>query len=137
LQEYTAEFEARIVSMSADDIAEGNWVRDYCTGHIGFCVPVHKNWWFQSFGATSSELWHVEMNSAPLETLNDGPIAVRLVSGSIESIGATDGQVVREGSIVIGYRSWTDNRHFEITADARLESAIRHITESLSVYTEE
>ncbi len=135
--EHTAEYDARIVSMSENDFTSSNWTQKYCTGHIGFCVPVHRNWWYQSFGATSSENWHVEMSSEPLDKLNDGPIAVRLIPSSISGTGKSNGDIVTEGSKVIGYREWNNNSHFEITADLRLESAVSFITDQLSVYIEE
>lgn len=134
---HSAAFESRIVAMASEDVSPDRWTQQYCTGHIGFCIPVHKNWWFQSFGATASDLWHIEMNSAPLDTIHSGPISVRLTNGSLASIGKEDGSVQQKGGLVIGFRSWTEGRHFEITADARLEASVRYITDSLEVYTEE
>lgn len=135
--QHSEEFDARIEAMAEVDASASEWTQQYCTGHIGFCVPVHKNWWFQSFGATASDFWHVEMNSEPLDKIHDGPIAIRLTSGSMASLNASDGQVVRSGNKVTGYRAWTDDRHFEVTADARLEAAVRYIVENLETYEEE
>lgn len=137
LPAYSEAFDARIAAMASEDVTPARWTQLYCTSHIGFCIPVHKNWWFQSFGATSTDFWHVEMNNEPLDTIHDGPIAVRLVPGTVASVGAEDGQVLTKGNTVTGYRSWTDGRHFEIVGDVRLESSIRYITDSLQVYTEE
>jgi len=126
----SAAFLTRIELMARQDFADANWTQQYCTSHIGFCLPVHRNWWFKSFGTTSTALWQVELSSEPVLDLHDGPIAVRLLPGSRST---SDKTVVTEGTAVTGYRDWTDNRHFEITADARLEGAVRYITEHLSV----
>lgn len=127
----STEDEARIVTMASHDTASTNWTQEYCTEHIAFCFPVHRNWWFQSFGATTSTLWHVEVGPAAITSLGDGPLQINLVSGSVVAKKATDGQVRVKGDVVIGYREWTENRHFEIIADARLEAAVRHITANL------
>lgn len=135
--EYTAEFEARIATMAQEDVSAARWTQQYCTGHIGFCVPVHKNWWFQSFGATNSDLWHVEMNSQPLDKIHDGPIVVRLMQGSLADVGVADGDVVQKGNMAVGYRQWTDGRHFEVQADVRLQQSVQYITDNLKVYNAE
>ena len=90
-----------------------------------FCAPVHRNWWFKSFGATTTSLWHVEISSEPLENLGDGPISIDLLTGSFDNLDQT---VQTKGSIAVGYRAWTDNRRFEVSGDASLSDAIRYIT---------
>jgi hypothetical protein len=124
--------QARIDAMAKENISADRWTRQYCTSHIGFCIPVHKNWYFTSFGTTSSALWHVEVSSEAPEGLGDGPIGVNLYTGSVASKKATDGQVRAQGDLVIGFREWTDGQHFEIIAPAALEEAVRHITKNLT-----
>ena len=121
--------DARASLMARDNMAEANWTQQYCSSHIGFCVPVHKNWWFTSFGTTTSMLWHMEIAPSEIVNLGDGPLAVNLISGDLS--GHIDGEVVTEGGTTVGYRSWTNGRHFEIRGPAILENAIRHITENL------
>ncbi len=130
VQPITAELTERIRKMANESFTPDQWTQEYCTAHIGFCIPVHRNWWFKSFGTTSSLLWHIELSSEELGDLYSGPIHVNLVSGSIGS-SAKDGQIKQKGPNVVGYRSWTDGRHFEITAPVTLEGAVRYIMENL------
>ncbi|MBU0766955.1 hypothetical protein KKF55_04215 [Patescibacteria group bacterium] len=130
------ELTERTKLMASDDISAGQWTQQYCTSHIDFCIPIHRNWWFKSFGATISYLWHVELSSEEISRLNDGPIHVNLVSGTIGSKKATDGQVREQDNQIVGYRSWTDNRHFEIKAPIALGEAVRYITANLEEYVE-
>lgn len=110
------------------------WTQKYCTSHIAFCIPVHKNWYFKSFGATTSNSWHVEFGMVNIEQLGQGAITLNLVSGSSASVSATDGQVKDKGSDVIGYKDWNDGDHFEIIADARLRAAVTYMINNISAY---
>lgn len=130
----TPELEEQITLMKADDLASGNWTQKYCTGHIEFCIPVHKNWWFKSFGTTTTYLWHVEIGTKDLQNIGEGPISVNLLSGSSP---VADGTVRDEGNLTVGYRSWTDGRYFVIKGSSSLHAAIAYITSSLTSYTEE
>jgi len=125
------EFLTRVKNMAEEEFTSGNWTQEYCTAHIGFCIPIHRNWWFKSFGATSSHYWHVEMNSAPVEELGEGPLVVDLNGESIESLGIDEGEIRTEGDLVVGYRSWTNGRHFKIHGHSSLRGAIEYITENL------
>lgn len=111
----------------------GLWTQKYCTAHIGFCIPVYKNWWYKSFGTTASHLWHVELNTQEIETMGDGVISVDFESGALPS-GASDGTVQEIGVNVIGYRAWTNGRHFQIVAPKELRSVVQYITENLATY---
>jgi hypothetical protein len=114
--------------MAKANMDAANWTQQYCSSHTGFCFPVHKNWWYTSFGATSSSQWHVELSSEEIVALGDGPISVVLVSGAAP---AADGQVTVENGKATGVRAWTNNRHFVISAPAVLETAVRYITQEL------
>ena len=96
-------------------------------------MPVHKNWWFKSFGNTSSQLWHVEMSNAPVESLGDGIIVVNVKDKALDEVGVANKTVRTEGDRVVGYRVWNDNTHFEISAPAGLDDPVlymvQHITE--------
>lgn len=111
----------------------GDWTQQYCSPHIGFCFPVHRNWYFKSFGATTSSLWHVEVAPQEIDSLGNGPLLVNLLAGAIPE--NRDLTVVTQGGYVVGYRSWTENRHFEITAPAVLQSTVRYIMQNLISFT--
>ena len=128
--------QARAALMAKDDTSPSLWTQQYCTSHIGFCIPVHKNWWFKSFGTTTNYLWHVEMGPEELQNLGDGPLVLNLLSGSLEAKDVADGAVVTQGDYVVGYRAWTDNRHFEISGPANLKTAVTYMTKSLATYAE-
>lgn len=118
---------AKAAVMAKDKMDPSLWTQQYCSSHIGYCFPVHKNWWFFSFGATSSTFWHVEVGPSEIVNLGDGPLSVDLVSGDTTS----DGSVTVTGDTVVGIRSWTGGRHLEIRGPANLETAVRYITEQL------
>jgi len=132
----TEEFIARIASMAKQDTAKSNWTQSYCTAHIGFCLSIHRNWWYKSFGTTSESFWHVELSSEPIDRIGQGPIVITLENGTLSSVNASDGETKTSGGMVTGYREWTFGRHFKISGDASLEDAISYMTNALKT-TEE
>jgi len=124
-------FLERQKDMAKEEFSAENWTQEYCSSHIGFCVSVHRNWWFTSFGATSTHYWHLEMNSAPFELLHEGPVEVNLDGESLQALGVADGTIREEGEEVIGFRSWTNGRHFEVRAHTSLKQAVEYITQNL------
>jgi len=130
-----SELEEQIILMMKQTYDQSNlWTQKYCTSHIAFCVPVHKNWYFKSFGATTSNSWHVEFGMMNIEELGQGAITLNLVSGTSASVSAANGQVKDKGSDVIGYKDWNDGDHFEIIADARLRAAVAYMISNISAY---
>lgn len=125
------EQDAKVAMMAKEKFSKEQWTQEYCSPHVGFCVPVHRNWWFKSFGATSSSLWHVEVSGAPVENLGDGILLVNVISGDIALSGAADGEVRMHGNFAVGYRRFSDNRHFEISAPGELKEAVQYMTENL------
>lgn len=125
------EMEAVIAAMAKEDFTAENWTQEYCSGHIGFCFPVHRNWWYKSFGATTNFLWHLEVSNAPVLNLGDGPIVINLVRGPLPG---ADLSVTVEGNTALGLRQWTADQHFEISADKRLQAAITYIVKNLKTY---
>lgn len=123
----SADLTAKAAVMAKDNMDPSLWTQKYCSSHIGYCFPVHKNWWFFSFGATSSTFWHVEVGPSEINNLGDGPLSIDLVSGDTSA----DGSVTVSGDTVVGIRSWTGGRHFEIRGPANLEAAVRYITTQL------
>ncbi len=106
------------------------WTQRYCTGHIGFCLP---NWYYKSFGATTTHLWHVEIGMQTIEGLGDGVIMLNLVNGTAALAGASDGSVQTRGADVIAYKNWNGD-HFEIAGDARLRSIIEYMLSKIEPY---
>jgi len=129
-QAYSPEMTERIEKMSKDK-GEGSWTQQYCSAHIGLRFPVRSDWWYHSFGATTSHLWHVELNTEEVKNIGDGPISVNLVSGRVAE-GQQDGTVTQSAGIATGTKSWSDNRHIEVTGPAALKSAIEYITKNIS-----
>ena len=123
--------DADVAAMSSEDLAASRWTQQYCSTHIGFCIPVHKNWYFKSFGTIAPSLWHVEIAAKTVENMGDGPLVVMLKTGDVSSMGVTDGAVTEAGGKAVGYRSWSDNRHFEISGDLALKAAVSVITQGL------
>jgi hypothetical protein len=128
--------ESQIALMAKQDYATPSlWTQQYCTSHVAFCIPVHKNWYFKSFGATTSNQWHVEFAMMDITELGQGPIVMNLIGGTSASMSATDGAVQTRGSEVIGFRDWRDGTHFEIIADARLKAAVQYMLDHITSYT--
>lgn len=120
-------------TMAKDDMSAQNWTQQYCSGTAGFCVPIHKNWYYRGFGATATTLWHVEVGPTDVNNIGDGPLIVNMMSGTLSDAGASDGQVKVTGGSVIGYRSWSENRHIEISAPADLQAAVSFMTANLKM----
>lgn len=131
--EVSAEFTERVEVMSRQDYAPENWTQQYCSSHIGFCSPVHRNWWFKSFGTTNEELWHVELSSAPIDAMGQGPISVDLIAGEIP---VSSGTINESNGMVMGYSEWTFGRHFVISADSSLRTAVEYITKNITEYVQ-
>ncbi len=123
----SGELSAKAAVMAKDKMGAENWTQQYCSTHMGFCFPVHRNWWFKSFGATSSTFWHIEIGPSEMNNLGEGPLTVDVVSGNTTS----DGTVTVQGDTVVGIRAWTGGRHIEVRAPANLEAAVRYLTEQI------
>jgi len=63
--------------------------------------------------------------------MGEGPIVLELKNGDVTSVGATDGAVIESGGKVTGYRTWSDNRHFELSADASLKGSVEIMLQGL------
>lgn len=57
---------------------------------------------------------------------------MNFVGGWSAAKGGSDGLVQVKGDYVVGYRDWKDGNHFEVTAPAALEPAVRYIVEHLT-----
>lgn len=123
----------RAAAMAKSKMGAENFTQVYCKDIAGFCVKYHRNWYHHSFGAQSPALWYVEVGAGEIERLGDGPISIRLLNGDMPA-GSSDGMVIVQGDRVIGYRAWTGDRHFEVTAPVLLREAVQVMTQSISVY---
>ncbi len=117
--------------MAKQNMAAASWTQEYCSQGYAFCIPVHKNWWFSSFLGGGSIIT-VEVGPDEILASGDGPLKVSLQSGTAASMQAADGDVRVQGDMVYGYRDWTDNRHFVVSAPASLEAAVRYITQNIA-----
>ncbi len=131
----SAAMEAQIQTMAKQSYTQDSlWTQKYCTSHVAFCIPAHKNWYFKSFGATTSNMWHVEFGMTTIDELHQGAITLNLVSGTSAAAGVGDGQIKVQGSDIVGYKDWTDNTHFELIADARLRDAVSYMLAHILAY---
>ncbi|MDD5055591.1 MAG: hypothetical protein PHZ00_04985 [Candidatus Peribacteraceae bacterium] len=131
----TSALDQQIVTMTKQNYDASQWTQQYCTSHLAFCIPAHKNWYYKSFGATTSNVWHVEFGIAAIDELNQGAIILNLVPGSSASMNAESGQIKTQGSDVIGFLDWNDDQHFELIADARLRDVIAYMLTKITPYT--
>jgi hypothetical protein len=115
--------------MAKASVSDATFTQTYCTQTGGFCVPVHKNWYYTSFGGQTSAVWYVEFGPEAIEAIGDGVINLQLVNGALES---GDGTVSEGGAGVIGYRAWTGGRHFEIRGPVSLKNAVQFMTNSIT-----
>ncbi|MBI3336561.1 hypothetical protein HYZ98_03285 [Candidatus Peregrinibacteria bacterium] len=132
--EWTEQLTEVIEAMAKENFSAEHWTQEYCSSHIGFCIPVHRNWWYKSFGTTTSTLWHVEVGNSPVLNLGDGHISINLLPGDLflENQETTNVQV--QGSAIVGLRPWSGDRHFEIRAGSALEPAVRYMIEHINPY---
>jgi hypothetical protein len=122
--------QARINKMAAPK-PESSWTQQYCSSHNGIRFPVRSDWWYHSFGATTSNLWHVELNSEEIKNLGDGPVVVNLISGRLPE-GQSDGSVVEANGTLTVYRSWTDNRHIQVSGPVELRTGMEYLAKNIS-----
>ncbi|MSR87367.1 hypothetical protein EXS70_04330 [Candidatus Peribacteria bacterium] len=126
----TVDVSASVKAMAKATVNSANFTSQYCTSHIGFCVPYHRNWYHQSFGALSPSLWHVEIADHEMDEAGQGVIKVDLVSGALTG---AEGVAVEQGTTVVASRQWTGNRHFEISGPVELKAAVEFMANGLGV----
>jgi hypothetical protein len=112
---------------------EESWTQKYCSSHIGVCFPVRSDFWYKSFGATATSSWHVELAAHDLQEIGEGSISVDLINARIPD-GASDGAFVVEGGVVKGYRVWTGNKHFVVTAPVELRASVEFLVNHILPY---
>lgn len=121
---------ASVEAMAKAKVDAANFTQKYCTSHIGFCIPVHRNWFYVSFGANvSPSLWHVELSDQEIEEAGQGAITVDLVSGPFSG---TEGVAISVSGMVVASRQWTGNRHFQVSGPPQLKAAVEFIAQNLA-----
>lgn len=119
-------------AIAKESVDTGHFTTKYCSSYIGFCLPLHKNWYYQSFAANVAPyLWHVEVGNTAIEEAGQGVIIVNLVSGPLEG---PEGVAVEQGDFVVASRQWTGNRHFEVTGPKDVRTAVEYMANGLEVY---
>lgn len=107
--------------------------QQYCSSHAGFCIPVHKNGYWNAFGATGRALWHVEVGSAEITELGQGPLVVDVISGTLSDAGASDGQVTTQGDQAVGYRAFGESKYIMVSAPAELQQLVSYTTRNVTL----
>lgn len=131
-QSVSADASVSVKAMAKAVVDAANFREKYCTSYIGFCVPYHRNWYFQSFGPNVSPyLWHVEFADHSVDEAGQGVIIFNLVQGPL---GGPDGAVTEQGDFVVASRQWTGNRHMEISAPKELRAAVEFMASGIEVY---
>lgn len=113
-----------------------SWTQQYCSAHVGVCFPVRGDFWYRSFAGQAGTQWHVELNSEEFSdsaSPGTGPIAVDLFGTRLPD-AVQDQQIVEKDGKVIGYRLWTSNRHFEVSAPSELRSSVEVIVQGFSPF---
>lgn len=123
----------RETAMKKHAVDSSLFSQTYCSTHVGFCIKLHKNWYYQSFGVNvPPSLWHVEIGPEPVENVGDGVMIFTLQAGDMPE--GTEGKAVSHGDYVVVYRQWTGGKHFEISAPTSLTAAAEQVAASLTVY---
>lgn len=110
--------------MASESLTADQWTFTYCTHHFdGFCIPIHKNWWYKAFGATSDSLFHIEIGEQELLELGDGIISVDLLKqGQDKDLDARYPRV-----------PWGGNKFiFVVSGPQELQEAMQYIADSIS-----
>lgn len=128
----TATTNPTIEALASYDYDASQWTQEYCSNLEPYCLAMHKNWWFRSFGATSKELNRIEISNAEVENIGDGVIVVRLLSGSPADMGGSYGSVTVSGNTAMAFHAWDDGRYFVVQGDVSLQTALQYLANSIS-----
>ena len=133
------ELMARIEKMAAHKTDVAEWTQQYCSSQIKFCFPIHRNWWYTSYGATTSALWHMELSPEDMTdfSMGDSPIVLNLFGGSLAEQGHEDKQVLSAGDHITIYVDWNGYQYFTISGHSLLQSAITYLSENIRPYNGE
>lgn len=118
-----------ITEFTTYDYAPANWTQNYCSRLAPFCLKFHKNWWYQSFGATTNELNRLEISNKEVAKIGDGVIIVRLLAGTT----SLNGQVQVASGIVTAYHTLDANRYFIVEGPVELQTAITYLANTITL----
>ncbi len=126
----TGELSGPAAAMAKARVDATTMTQQYCSGRAGFCVPIHRNGWWNAFGATGEAQWHVEVSTEEITELGQGPLAVDVLPASAGA--AADGQVTVQGGRAVGYRSW-EGKVIRISAPAELQTMAQYMLQNISL----
>lgn len=118
-------------TLASADYSPAKWTSEYCSKAEPFCIPIHKSWWYQGYLGTATDRLSIEVSSVEILNKGEGKLVVRLLTGSVDSVGAVDGEIKKVGTTIIGYKAWTNNRRFEITGHETLQTPIQYLLQNL------
>lgn len=121
------EYKALVETMSKQDYSADNWNQEYCSKHIRFCIPIHKYFWYRSFGATEKALWHVEFGTKEIENLGDGPLVLELLVG-------VEGQEPAKEGMATATSKWDDKSFFFIYGPSEISDAVNYMAGQIKSY---
>lgn len=122
----SAELNPKVEAMLQADLGASNWTQEYCSRQVPYCFPIHRNWWYTAFGATTNEIMRVDIGPEEITTIGEGVIIVRLIDGETNSASGT------AGGSAYAYANF-DGQHFEVSAPAELQAAVTYIANNITV----
>lgn len=126
----TSSADPKLTSMQKNSVGADLFKSQYCTVNGGFCLPIHKNWFFTSFQRQAGTLWHVEIGPQEIAAMGEGLIIIDLVKGPLPA-DQLDQTAVVSGEYVTAYRAWKDN-HLVVKAPASLQASAEYIVKSVT-----
>lgn len=120
----------KLAAMQRSTVGSELFVSQYCTVNGGFCIPMHKKWYFTSFQRQAGTLWHVEIGPQEINALGEGLIVVDLIKGPLPADSADQTAVV-SGNDVLVYKAWKEN-HLVVKAPVTLQSQAEYIAKNVT-----
>lgn len=129
-QASSSSIDPKLAAMQRNSVGSELFVSQYCTTNGGFCIPMHKKWYFTSFQRQAGTLWHVEIGPQEINALGEGLIVVDLVKGPLPADSADQTAVV-SGNDVLVYKAWKEN-HLVVKAPVTLQSPAEYIAKNVT-----
>ena len=121
--------------MAGQDYSSEFWEQDFCSTAFEYCVPLHRNFWYNTFLETDgSGRGFTEFSTSVIENDGDGPIKIYVRSGQYKG---TKGQVVSQGDNIVIVLDRDADTYFELFASSRLEQPLLYMADRFRIATEE
>jgi hypothetical protein len=130
VQVSSSSVDPKLAAMQRSTVGSELFVSQYCTVNGGFCIPMHKKWYFTSFQRQAGTLWHVEIGPQEINALGEGLIVVDLIKGPLPADSADQTAVV-SGNDVLVYKAWKEN-HLVVKAPVTLQSQAEYIAKNVT-----